>query len=345
MATIEDVAAKAKVSTATVSRTLAKPSLVKPETRTRVLAAIAALDYHPNAAAKVLRTTRTAKLLVTVPDISNPFFSSVIRGVEEAAQEAGYAVLLGDTRHDPDRDEQYALMLGRKEADGLIFLGHILPPTASRIVAAMGGRAPVVNGCEYSPELGVSSVHIDNRAAAREAMAHLYGLDHSRIAVITGPLDSPLSRDRLDGVKLAATAAGQDESLIVRTGDFSIESGEAEAARLLSEAPRPTAMFCFSDDTAIGALKAIREAGLVCPRDVSVVGFDDVKLSKFIDPPLTTVRQPMMALGRETVRLMLDILAGRNSGIASLTLGHELVVRASTAPRASAGANRIVRTA
>src|SRR4029077_10592133 len=130
---------------ATVSRTLAQPALVKPETRKRVLAAIAALDYQPNAAAKVLRTTRTAKLLVTVPDISNPFFSSVIRGVEEAAQSAGFSVLLGDTRHDPDRDEQYALMLGRKEADGLISLGHRLPPTAARLVAALGDRAPVVN--------------------------------------------------------------------------------------------------------------------------------------------------------------------------------------------------------
>ena len=135
----------------------------------------------------------TLKLVVTVPDISNPFFSQILQGIEDAAQRRGYAVLLGDTQHDTKREERYALMLKRKEADGLIFLGHRLPKEAATLVKAAAPRcAPIVNGCEFSPRLGVPSVHIDNAKAAAEAMAHLYRLGHRRIGgVITGPLVSP----------------------------------------------------------------------------------------------------------------------------------------------------------
>jgi LacI family repressor for deo operon, udp, cdd, tsx, nupC, and nupG len=332
MANIQDVARRAGVSTATVSRTLATPEKVKPATRKRVLGAVHALEYQPNAAAKVLRTTRTAKVVVTVPDISNPFFSSVIRGVEEAAQEWGYSVLLGDTRDDPEREEQYARMLGHKEADGLIFLGHRLPEAAARLVALKGARAPVVNGCEFSPDLHVSSVHINNRTAAHEATRHLYALGHERVGVITGPLHSPLSQDRLEGVREAAARAEMSASLVVRVGDFSIESGETEARALLSSRSPPTGLFCFSDEMAIGALKAIHTLGKSCPADVSVVGFDDIKFAKYAIPSLTTVSQPMPELGRQTFRLLMEILEGRNVGITSITLPHALTVRESTAP-------------
>ena len=172
-----------------------------------MLQAVERLGYTPNSAAKNLRTLRTGKLLVTVPDISNPFFSLILQGIEEAAQREGYAVLLGDTQHDREREERYALMLKRKEADGLIFLGHRLPKEAAALVRSMAPRrAPVVNGCEFNPRLGIPSVHIDNAKAAAEAMDHLYRLGHRRIGVVTGPLVSPLSRDRLRG----ATARAQD---------------------------------------------------------------------------------------------------------------------------------------
>ena len=207
MTTIQDVARSAGVSTATVSRVFSAPDQVAEGTRARVREAVADLGYIPNLAAKTLRTLRTNKILVTVPDISNPFFSQVIRGVEEAATAAGYAVLLGDTRHDEAREEQYAQMLLRKEADGLIFLGHRLPDTLADMVATLGPRTPIVNGCEFSPGLAVSSAHIDNERAAAEAMAHLYDLGHRRVGVITGPLISPISRDRLAGVRRTAARA------------------------------------------------------------------------------------------------------------------------------------------
>ena len=332
MATIQDVARDAGVSTATVSRVLSAPERVAEPTRARVMAAVARLGYAPNVAAKTLRTLKTEKILVAVPDISNPFFSQVIRGVEEAASAAGYSVLLGDTRGEEEREEQYAQMLRRKEADGLIFLGHRLPPALSEMIAALGSRAPIVNGCEYSPELGVSGAHIDNERAAAEAMDHLYRLGHQRVGVITGPLVSPLSRDRLAGVKSAAARHGHAAALTVRTGDFSIDSGVAEARVLLDAPARPTAIFCFSDEMAMGALDALRAAGLRCPADVSLVGFDDIRYARRLDPPLTTVSQPMERIGHEVVRLLLEILSGDAGPQRHVTLRHELVVRASTAP-------------
>src|SRR5213078_126722 len=142
---------------------------------------------------------------------------------EGAAQREGYAVLLGDTQHDEEREDRYALMLKRKEADGLIVLGHRLPKEAAALVRAMAPRcAPVVNGCEFSPRLGVPSVHIDNAKAAAEAMDHLYDLGHRRVGVITGPLVSPLSRDRLRGALSSAKNHGAEKDCVVVNGDFSI---------------------------------------------------------------------------------------------------------------------------
>jgi len=331
MATIQDVARSAGVSTATVSRVLSAPEVVAEATRARVLEAVSTLGYAPNVAAKMLRTLRTEKILVTVPDISNPFFSQVIRGVEEAASAAGYSVLLGDTRHEEAREEQFAAMLRSKEADGLIFLGHRLPDTLVEMVAALGPRTPIVNGCEYSPDLGVSGAHIDNERAAVEAIDHLYGLGHSGVGVITGPLASPLSRDRLAGVQQAATRRGLMGELAVAVGDFSLEAGAREAAALLGRTPRPTAIFCFSDEMAMGALQAIRGLGLRCPEDVSLMGFDGIRFAGYLDPPLTTMSQPMDRIGHEVVRLLLDILSGRPVTTQHVTLAHRLVVRASTA--------------
>jgi LacI family repressor for deo operon, udp, cdd, tsx, nupC, and nupG len=332
MPTIQDVARDAGVSTATVSRVFSAPELVLEGTRQKVMEAVNRLGYEPNFAAKSLRTLRTEKILVTVPDISNPFFSRVIRGVEEAAHAAGYSVLLGDTRHQEEREEQYATMLRRKEADGLIFLGHRLPDTLVDMVAAMGLRTPIVNGCEFAPDLGVASAHIDNSGAASEVMDHLYGLGHTRVGVITGPLASPLSADRLAGVRAAAERHGHAGALQVVTGDFTIESGLRQAGALLNKPRRPTAIFCFSDEMAMGALEAIRRRDLNCPRDVSLVGFDDIRFAEYLAPQLTTVSQPMDEIGHEVVRLLLDILSGRATTLQQVTLPHRLIVRSSTAP-------------
>ncbi len=335
---IYQVAKRAGVSTATVSRVLSQPDVVAPDTRRRVMRAIERLGYEPNSTAKNLRTLKTAKLLVTVPDISNPFFSLILRGIEEAAQREGYAVLLGDTQHNAQREDRYALMLKRKEADGLIFLGHRLPKTAAELVRGMAPRcAPVVNGCEFNPHLGIPSVHIDNAKAAAEAMDHLYRLGHRRIGIITGPLVSPLSRDRLNGATTRAKQARAERDFIVMNGDFSIESGAVAAERLLGRRDPPTAIFCFNDEMAMGVLETAKRHRLRVPDDFSVVGFDDIRFARYTDPPLTTVAQPMRAIGEGTVRLLLHILNGDGRPPESVTLPHTVTIRSSTAPPRAIG--------
>jgi LacI family transcriptional regulator, repressor for deo operon, udp, cdd, tsx, nupC, and nupG len=337
MANIYDVAKRAGVSTATVSRVFSQPDVVAPATRRKVLAASDHLGFTPNVVSKYLRTQRTAKIVVTVPDISNPFFSLILQGIEDAAQREGYSVLLGDTQHDDKREERYALMLKRKEADGLIFLGHRLPREAAAIIEAMAPRcAPVVNGCEFSPRLGVPSVHIDNAKAAYEAMDHLYGLGHRLIGIVTGPLVSPLSRDRLTGATARARKEKATRDFIVMHGNFSIESGAAAAERLLGRAEPPTAIFCFNDEMAMGVIEVARRLAVRVPEQLSVVGFDDIRFAQHTVPPLTTIAQPMRQIGEGTVRLLLRILADGGTAEApeSVTLPHKLVVRASTAPPA-----------
>jgi LacI family repressor for deo operon, udp, cdd, tsx, nupC, and nupG len=330
--TIYEVARRAGVSTATVSRVLSRPDVVAPETRRRVMQAVDTLGYTPNSAAKHLRTLRSGKLLVTVPDISNPFFALILQGIEDTAQREGYAVLLGDTQHDEQREEGYAAMLRRKEADGLIFLGHRLPRAAASLIESSGSAAPVVNGCEFNPDLGVPSVHIDNTKAAGDAMEHLYALGHRRIGIVTGPLVSPLSRDRLRGATERAKARGAERDMIIMHGDFSIESGSQAAERLLTRRERPTAIFCFNDEMAIGVRHVARQLGVAVPGGLSIVGFDDIRFARFVDPPLTTIAQPMREIGERTVRLLLEIINGTMAMPVSMTLPHSLVVRESTAP-------------
>jgi LacI family repressor for deo operon, udp, cdd, tsx, nupC, and nupG len=334
MATIYDIAKHVGVSAGTVSRALSRPEKVLPATRERIEQAAAALGYVPNTIARTLKTQRSGKILVTVPDIANPFFAQILQGAEETAQAADYAVLLGDTQHQPDREERYAQMLRRNEADGLIVLGHRLPPTAREIVQQLGPRAPVVNGCEFDPALGIPSVHIDNAAAARAAMEHLYGLGHERIAVVGGPPDNPLHQQRLEGVKTAARARGRLRQLVLAPGDFSVESGYAAARQLLGQgSSTPTAAFCFSDQMALGVLAACRDLGLSVPHDFSVIGFDDLVSSRYLNPPLTTISQPMREIGIRAVKILLAIIDGVDVQHRQ-TLDFALMLRGSTAERA-----------
>jgi LacI family repressor for deo operon, udp, cdd, tsx, nupC, and nupG len=330
MPTIYDIAKRAGVSAGTVSRALSRPEKVLPATRTRIEQAAALLGYVPNAAARTLKTQRTGKILVTVPDIANPFFAQILQGAEEAAQASGYAVLLGDTQHQPEREERYAQMLRRNEADGLIVLGHRLPPTAREVVKQLGMHAPVVNGCEFDPSLGIPSVHIDNAAAARAAMEHLYALGHERIAVVGGPADNPLHRQRLQGAKAAARARGRLRLLTIAPGDFSVESGYAATRQLLGQDCPPTAAFCFSDQMALGALAACRDLGIGVPDAFSIVGFDDLALSRYLTPPLTTIGQPMREIGVRAVKLLLAIIEVVDVP-RQQTLDFSLMLRASTA--------------
>ncbi|MBX9730875.1 MAG: LacI family transcriptional regulator, partial [Sphingomonas sp.] len=206
MTTVHDVARYAGVSTASVSRVINNYEHVSPTVLAKVLRAIEDLGYTPNSAAKSLRTLKSSKIIVSVPDIANIFFSNVIRSAEEAASVAGYAMLLGDVGFEGHSEEAYASLLKRREADGIIFLGHGIPQSLREMLGRMGPRAPIVNACDFSESLGLSGVHIDNLQAACDVMNYLYSLGHKRIGVITGSMDSPISRDRRRGAEISAQA-------------------------------------------------------------------------------------------------------------------------------------------
>jgi LacI family repressor for deo operon, udp, cdd, tsx, nupC, and nupG len=268
--------------------------------------------------------------LLTVPVISNPVFGDMIQGAERVAREAGYAVILGETLHSPEQEDAYSTMLASREVDGIIFTSPIVPASLARAIAKQGGRAPIVNAFEHSRDFGVSSVHIDDAGAADLAVTHLIELGHRRIGVIPGVMWAMTSRDRLRGAQAAMARHGQGEDLRIRHGDFTIESGIAAATDLIAEGV--TALFCFSDEMAIGALAGVRRAGLICPADISIVGFDGIRFGRYLDPPLTTIVQPAEDVGSRAARILLDTIAGTQSELIDVILPHELVVRGSTGP-------------
>ena len=331
MANIRDIAKLAGVSTATVSRTLATPEVVMPETRAKVEAAVRELDYRPNALASNLRKRRTQNIVVVVPYIHNPFFSGVVQGIEHVAHGHGHKVLLGESQNNQQRLDTYADMLESKEADGLILLGALLPTSIARAVDAGEVPAvPIVMACEYFPGLRAPNVRIDNVAAAAAATEHLVQLGHKRVAMITGPSGNPLVKDRVKGYRLQMAKAGLTVPAdYVARGDFSVESGYHAMQRLLALTHKPTAVFCANDEMAMGAIRAAREAGRRVPLDLYVVGFDDIRFAEYFDPPLTTIRQPHREIGETAMRLILDVFAKRNAPT-SVVLPHALVVRGST---------------
>lgn len=328
MSSIKDVARLAGVSTATVSRTLAEPDKVAAQTRDKVRDAIRRSGYVRNELARSFRMQSTQTILVLVPDIGNPFYSLIIQGLEEVARRHGYRLLLGDTQNHPEREGEYLQGVMQRQVDGVISLGHTLP---SPLPLKDGRPVPLVMACEYLHDTSVTSVSIDNVAAAKLATRHLLDLGHRRIAFINGPAATPLSKDRLRGYRAALREAGisYDSALVVR-GDFSLASGERATAALLHGKRKFTALFAASDAMAIGAIKTLRAHGIDVPRAVSVVGFDDIEFAQYVDPPLTTVHQPRRDIGRATMARLIASLDG-SAAPERVVLGHELVVRGSTA--------------
>jgi LacI family repressor for deo operon, udp, cdd, tsx, nupC, and nupG len=336
MADIHDVARRARVHISTVSRVLSHPEVVAPATRNRVLKAIAVLNYSPNPAAIHLRTRRSKKLLVITPDLSNAIFPAVLGGIEAAANRAGYTVLLGYTAWgEPEREERYVRMMANHEADGLVFLSPEIPRAALYLTThpTASPRPPVVNVLSCDTAAGIPSVHVDNYKAAYQAMDYLYSLGHRHIALVNGPRGTTIAHDRFQGALARARESGH-RSLRAVNGELSFEGGRLAAEQLLTESPRPTAIFCTKDEMAIGVMDSARLHGLHVPRDLSVMGFDDVPLAQYTTPTLTSVTQPMCDLGQAAVKLVIDILAGADSVPASVVLPHQISVRASTgAPR------------
>lgn len=330
---IKDIAERAGVSVATVSRALSGSSLVTDETRKRIHELARELNYRPNVSARNLRTRRSMSVLLVVRDVGNPFYLEILKGVEATARAAGYAVLMGNTENDPDREVEYFNMLRDGHADGMILMTGKLPEPQPGESAAVS-HLPIVVALEMIETAGFPHVQIDNSAAARSAVEHLIALGHRRIAHIAGPLPEVMAMHRRDGYRAAMAAAGLPipEGYEVR-GDYLLESGEACVAELFDLAEPPSAIFVANDEMAYGAIHALRRLGLDVPCDVSVVGFDDLYLSKALYPPLTTVSQPRTDIGRTAMSLLLNILSGDDGASApAVVLPTALNIRGSTAP-------------
>ncbi|MED4979039.1 LacI family DNA-binding transcriptional regulator [Geobacillus stearothermophilus] len=325
MASIKDVAKRANVSTATVSRVLRNTGNVTEETRQRVLEAIEALNYQPNVLGRYLRRMETETVLVVVPDIMNPFFSKVLRGIEAVALKHGYQVLLGDTQNDARLEEQYLNVLPQRQVDGMIFLTARI---RKELMEEMARQFPIVLACEYLEGADIPTVSIDNISSARKATEHLIRLGHCRIAHLSGPMNIILSRDRLRGYQQAlAQHELEADAALVQEGDFTYESGYHLTLKLLALEKPPTAIFAANDEMAIGAIKAVRHRGGRVPDDVAVVGFDDIQMASIFEPSLTTIAQPMFEIGQKAMELLLALIEGTSARRRQLVLPDRLVIR------------------
>ncbi|SLN75859.1 LacI family DNA-binding transcriptional regulator [Oceanibacterium hippocampi] len=329
---IKDIALKLGLSAATVSRALADNDLVAEATRSRVRDAAQALNYRPDVRARNLRTRKSMAALLVVRDVGNPFYLDILKGVEATAREAGYSILMGNTENDPDREAEYFDMLRDGHADGMILMTGKLPSRGAQ-AETLPAALPVVVALELIEDCPFPHVQIDNAAAARTAVRHLIGLGHRRVAHISGPEPEMMSVLRHRGYREAMVEAELEiPAGYEQRGDYQLESGQ-RACRALFELPEPpSAIFVANDEMAFGAIHELRRLGLDVPADVSIVGFDDLYLSKAFFPPLTTVCQPRQEIGRAAMGILLRMLGGGGRPTAPMVIPTSLRIRGSTAP-------------
>jgi len=330
--TIYDVARRARVSTATVSRALNGTSAVASQTRERIDRAVRALGYRPNVVARSLVTKVTHTIALLLPDITNPFFPDLVKGVQTLADERGYTVLLCSVAGDASREEEYLEMLSAKQVDGALLVGLVCGHQTIARFARHG--IPIVSLDRNIDYPRAPIVQVNHRKGARVATEYLLELGHRGVAHISGPIGLRVSQERLAGYREALNKAGigYDPGLVV-SGNFTEEAGYTGIEALLEAATAFTAVFAANDLAAIGATAALKDRGHRVPEDVSVVGFDDIRLAAYTSPPLTTIRQPTYEMGRRATELLIDAIHSRGSirRIQPVVFDGELIVRASSA--------------
>lgn len=308
--TIRDVAIKAETSVSTVSRVLTRSGPVADETRRRVMTAIAELGYKPNALARGLVQKRTGTIGVILPDVANPFYSEVLRGMGDIAAAHGLHLLLANANLSVEKEAEGVAVLREKQVDGLIYTSGMITSRHREIFRSF--KRPVVLAATYDPAGEIPAVLADSRSGAALAVQHLAALGHRRIAVIHGPLaDHVAGLSRWEGYCDGARAAGVELlPELTAEGDYRLESGYWAMDRLLNQKRPPTAVVAASDLMAIGAMNAALDRGLKVPDELSVVGFDNIWLAGAVRPTLTTVAQPMYDIGAKAVALLAQALAG-----------------------------------
>jgi DNA-binding LacI/PurR family transcriptional regulator len=333
-ATIRDVAALAAVSHQTVSRVINDQTSVAEPTRRRVLDAIAQLGYVPSPMARGLISNRTHTLGMVTADVSDGFFARAVAGAEAEARRRNFYLIVGSVEefaHDEEGTGYLRLMLDRR-VEGLILArpGVVIAP--DQLERATRAAIPIVSiGSLQLP--GVAVVDVDNFQGGLDATAHLIGLGHRTIATIVGPREWPSAEARLAGYRAALRMAGipEDPALVEHAPDWGLESGYAATERLLAAGRPITAIFAHSDLIALGAIRCLRSQGQRVPEDVSVIGYDDLPVAAYVDPPLTTVHQPMQEVGEQAAGILLDRIAAADVPDGPRLLPASLVVRQSTA--------------
>ena len=333
MVSIKDVAKLASVSIATVSRYVADPASIREHNRERVEQAIASTGYAPNSLAQNFRRGRTGVIMVVIPNVGDPFFTDVMRGIARVAEEKHYSILIRETEMNTLSFDEYNDIVLSKRADGIVLLASICPVTPPRNRPEDRRSAPVILSCEnVTEELAqLPSVRIDNVAAAEEATDYLIKLGHEKIAFISGIATSTLTADREKGYRNAMARAGLElRPEWVQEGSLSLDGARRATRKLLNGVYLPSAIFCANDEMAMGTLHEIKVAGLRVPEDISVIGFDDVRYAEITDPPLTTIAQPAEEIGERTLQRLIRAIEGRDIGSTAEIVPHQLVVRRST---------------
>jgi len=335
-ATLRDVAAAAGVHPGTASRALNDEtrSLVRPETAERILSAADELGYKPNFLARSFKTRRTHSVGVVIPDISNPLFPPIVRGLEDRLFEAGYVTLLANAGGDPDRQRRIFEGMADRRVDGLVLATASRKDDDLADFAAKG--VPIVLINRVVEDATFSSVSVDDEVGVRMAVDHLRALGHVRIGHVAGPQSMSTGYARYQGFvsSMAASGAAVDPDLIEFAERFSVAEGERCAAGLLARAHRPSAIVAGNDMLALGTASAAAHAGLRCPEDLSIVGFNDMPFVDRLHPPLTTVRVPQYHVGARAAELLLEALRAPAGPVRVVVLAPELVVRGSTLPPA-----------
>jgi LacI family transcriptional regulator len=330
MPTIRDVARLAGVAPITVSRVINNSGYISDETQERVKAAIAQLGYVPNTLARSLRSRQTGMLALVLTDITNPFWTTVARGVEDAASDAGFNLILCNTDESEEEQDRYLHALLQKQVDGVLLVPAQNRPEPVQFIRRQG--VPVVILDRRLEGIETDAVRCDSVGGAYQLTCLLASLDHCQIAALVGPRGVSTAEDRALGYRKAMQEAGLSctvEQVIY--GEFTIESGYAMANQALALSPQPTALFTGNNFIAIGALKALRDSGLRVPEDVAVVAFDDLPATMMVEPFLTVAAQPAYEMGQRATGLLLARLSGQApEGYQEIILPTELIVRRSS---------------
>jgi LacI family transcriptional regulator len=329
MTTINDVARRAGVAPITVSRVINNASYVSAETRQRVQQAIAELNYIPNALGSSLRSKRTGTLALVFTDMTNPFWMTVARGVEDAANKQRYHLIIGNTDDSSAKQDEYLTFLLQKQVDGFLIVPVLNSSPALELFIKR--RVPLVV-LDRRITFAADSVRGDSEGGAYELTRHLLGLGHQHIAMISGPQEVSTACDRVLGYRRALKEAGLGNLQMVYWGDFTQKTGYKLAKQVLLATPRPTAIFGANNTIAIGVMQAVREAGLRVPDYISIVAFDDLPLTLTIDPFFTVMAQPAYEMGQKAAELLLSRLSGEVSDTyQEIILPTTLIARRSSA--------------